>query len=222
MLLNANHGDKRALDLDHRLTDAQAQVYNLQQHSYYLERQLERLITINPELQDQLDKRMAEHEAKLTEEQLKDQSKMAQMIANSTTLRSYEAIMMQYEQELEKKTLTIKELSLNQQQIEEENTNLGNQLYVLKTKFADGTGDSGKLALTSDEEKIDRIQKDQMVQLLKRNHDVLLEKYELFRSRNESLEKVAVEKESLYNDMKIYADKLSSKLFSVQKAYEEC
>ena len=75
--------------------------------------------------------------------------------------------------------------------------------------------------MSSDEEKIERIQKDQMVQLLKRNHDVLLEKYELFRSRNESLEKLAVEKESLYNDMKINADKLSAQLFSLQKSAEE-
>lgn len=50
---------------------------------------------------------------------------MAQMIANSTTLRSYEAIMVQYESELEKKTQTIKELSLNQRQIEQENSNMG-------------------------------------------------------------------------------------------------
>lgn len=88
-------------------------------------------------------------------------------------------------------------------------------MYILKTKFSDGTGENGKLAMSSDEEKIERIQKDQMVQLLKRNHDVLLEKYELFRSRNESLEKLAVEKESLYNDMKINADKLSAQLFSL-------
>lgn len=47
---------------------------------------------------------MAEKKSKLTEEQLNDQSQLAQMLANSTTLRSYEAIMMQYEQELEKKT----------------------------------------------------------------------------------------------------------------------
>jgi|TARA_B110000285_G_C15081486_1_gene593754 hypothetical protein len=49
-----------------------------------------------------------------------------------------------------------------------------------------------------------------MVALLKRNHDVLMEKYELFRQRNESLEKVAVEKEALYNQMKIDADKMGS------------
>ena len=69
-----------------------------------MERQLERLIIINPEMQELLESKMANKKAKLTEEQLSDQSVMAQMLANSTTLRSYEAIMMQYEQELEKKT----------------------------------------------------------------------------------------------------------------------
>lgn len=69
---------------------------------------------------------------------------------------------------------------MNQQQIDQENTNLANQLYVLKTKFAENGGDGNNL-MSSDEEKIERIQKDQMVALLKRNHDVLMEKYELFR-----------------------------------------
>ena len=54
-----------------------------------------------------------------------------------------------------------------------------------------------------------------MVQLLKRNHDMLMEKYEIFRNRNESLEKLAVEKESLYNDMKIELDKLQSAHFKL-------
>lgn len=42
-----------------------------------------------------------------------------------------------------------------------------------------------------------------MVQLLKRNHDVLMEKYELYRAQNQELEKVALEKERLYNEMNI-------------------
>lgn len=75
--------------------------------------------------------------------------------------------------------------------------------------------------ITRDEEKIDRIQKDQMVTLLKRNHDVLMEKYELFRAQNEQLEKVALEKERLYNEMKIDTDRLSSDLFRAQKSSEE-
>ena len=60
-----------------------------------------------------------------------------------------------------------------------------------------------------------------MVQLLKRNHDTLLEKYELFRQRNQSLEKLAVEKETLYNEMKIDSDKVSAQLFRLQKSSDD-
>ncbi len=41
-----------------------------------------------------------------------------------------------------------------------------------------------------------------MVQLLKRNHDTMLEKYELYRQRNEVLEKNALDKEALYLKIK--------------------
>ena len=41
----------------------------------------------------------------------------------------------------------------------------------------------------------EKIQKDKMVELLKRNHDVMMEKYETYRIRNEGLEKKALEKE---------------------------
>jgi hypothetical protein len=117
--------------------------------------------------------------------------------------------MQQYEVELEKKTKEISELKNDQQQLIEENSNFSQQLYVLKTKF------QGEGVLTSEQEKIERIEKDQMVQILKRNHDLLMEKYEIFRNRNESLEKVAVEKEGLYNEMKIDFDKLSQGNFKL-------
>jgi hypothetical protein len=71
------------------------------------------------------------------------------------------------------------------------------------------------------EEKIDKIQKDQMVNLLKRNHDILMEKYEIFKARNASLEKVAVEKDSIYNDLRIEFDKCSNSLFKIQKQAED-
>lgn len=57
--------------------------------------------------------------------------------------------------------------------------------------------------------------------MLKRNHDTLLEKYELFRQRNQSLEKLAVEKEQMFNEIKIEQDKLSQKLFRLQKSHDE-
>jgi hypothetical protein len=56
-----------------------------------------------------------------------------------------------------------------------------------------------------------------MVELLKRNHDVLMEKYELFRTRNETLEKVALEREKLYNEIKVSHDQTSQRLFAVSK-----
>ena len=71
--------------------------------------------------------------------------------------------------------------------------------------------------MSADEDKIQSIQKDQMVELLKRNHDILMEKYELFRNRNETLEKVALEKEKLYNEIKMSHDQLNQRLFTVQK-----
>ena len=49
-------------------------------------------------------------------------------------------------------------------------------------------------------------EKDTLVELLKRNHDVVLEKYELSRQRNEILEKTSLEKEKLYNEIKIEND----------------
>ena len=130
--------------------------------------------------------------------------------------------MRQYEEELEKKSNQVVQMEAEQQQIVQENSHLSHQLYVLKTKLnADGKGADANTLLTSDEEKIDRIQKDQMVQLLKRNHDVLMEKCELFRAQNQQAEKVALEKERLYNDMKMDADKAASDLFKAQKYNEE-
>lgn len=60
-----------------------------------------------------------------------------------------------------------------------------------------------------------------MVQLIKRNHETLMEKYELVRQRNESLEKMAVEKESLVNEIKLEQDKLTQKLYLLQRTHED-
>jgi len=65
---------------------------------------------MNPEMQEILDKKAAETLSKLSEDQLNDQSQLAQLIANSTIMKSYEAIMQQYEVELEKKTNQISEM----------------------------------------------------------------------------------------------------------------
>ena len=120
--------------------------------------------------------------------------------------------MQQYEVELEKKTSHISQMEAEQQHILQENSNLSQQLYLVKGKLqkylggAEGDENVNAGNIGMQDEKIQAIQRDQMVDLLKRNHDVLMEKYELFRKRNETLEKVALEKEKLYNEIKLSHD----------------
>ena len=60
-----------------------------------------------------------------------------------------------------------------------------------------------------------------MVELLKRNHDVMLEKYEIYRSRNELLEKQNLEKEGLYVQIKSENDKISDSLYQIKRQAED-
>lgn len=168
---------------------------------------MDRLTTMNPELRDALDKKPDNFigAPKLSDAQVADQSQVAQLLASSTLIKSYEQIMNQYEVELEKKSKLIAQMETEQQAIIQENSDLSQQIYVLKTKFSpDGAQIGGaNQILTSDEEKIQTIQRDQMVELLKRNHDVLMEKYDLVRKKNDALEKSGAQKEDLYNKMQI-------------------
>jgi hypothetical protein len=47
-----------------------------------------------------------------------------------------------------------------------------------------------------------------MIDLLKRNHDTMLQKYEQYRQRNEVLEKSTLDKEALYLKIKTENDHL--------------
>ncbi len=55
-----------------------------------------------------------------------------------------------------------------------------------------------------------RDERDHLFELLKRNHDIMVDKYELQRQRNDTLEKTAIEKEKLYNEIKIENDHLAN------------
>lgn len=67
----------------------------------------------------------------------------------------------------------------------------------------------------------EKIQKDKMVELLKRNHDVMMEKYETYRIRNEGLEKKALEKENLYVVVKGDNDKLANQVYQLKRQVED-
>ena len=105
---------------------------------------------------------------------------MAHLIANSTLLKSYESIVKGLELELDKKTGLLRELERDLQQLQAENTHLSQQVYNLKfnqpaavVEDKDGaTGLSGILGAN---------EKNSLVDLLKRNHDVVLEKYETLK-----------------------------------------
>lgn len=49
---------------------------------------------------------------------------------------------------------------------------MGHELYVLKTKFAESKESGANMLMSDEEQKIERIQKDQLVTMLKRNLDV--------------------------------------------------
>ena len=97
---------------------------------------------------------------------------MNQLTNNFVLIKTYEQTMKQYEHELENFKLRTQQFEEEQAILIQKNSDLGQQLYVMKTRISKG-GDP--FALTStDEEKIERIEKDQMVSLLKKNLDNLI------------------------------------------------
>lgn len=56
---------------------------------------------------------------------------------------------------------------------------------------------------------------------MKRNHDIVLEKYELQKQRQELLEKTAIDKEKLYNEIKQENDQLANQTYKLQRTNED-
>ena len=75
--------------------------------------------------------------------------------------------------------------------------------------------------MSADEEKIYRIEKDQMVSLLKKNLDNLMEKNHYLRGKSESSDKLLSEMEVRYTEMKTQNDQMSYQLNKVRKEYDD-
>ena len=147
--------------------------------------------------------------------------------------------MAQYESDNERKTRQIAQLERDQQQLLNENNVMSEQLYQLKSKALSGDKTVGIGGLTRDESDdflgvagtkkagdlqkaaLEKAEKDKMVELLKRNHDVMMEKYEVFRERNENLEKQASQKEKLYIEIKAEKDKIANERYSIRRQAED-
>lgn len=73
-------------------------------------------------------------DARVSEEEREQLLQMAQLMHNSTLIKSYEQIMQQYEQENERKSGFLRDMERELQQIQVENASLAQQLYRLKTE----------------------------------------------------------------------------------------
>ena len=172
------------------------------------------MISLMPELQDQLS--VQPEGSALTAEQMKEQSQVSQLIANSTLIRSYEQTIAMYRAELDKKGAELAQTDQAQEHIIRENSELTAQVHVLRGKFgADGA------ALAGDEERLRRIENEQLLDMLKRNHDVLLEKHDLVKRRNDQLERTSAQREQQYEDLKLEHDRAADQLHRSQSELTE-
>ena len=192
---------------------------------------------LNPTLADDLNQRQEQMDA--PDEQIDDQAnQLANLIQNSTLLKSYEQLMAQYESDNDRKARQLAQMERDQQQLLNENNVMSEQLYQLKSKAITGEKTLGMDLARDDSDDflgvagtkkvgdlqkiaMEKAEKDKMVELLKRNHDVMLEKYEVFRERNENLEKQATQKEKLYVEIKAENDKIANELYSIRRQAED-
>ena len=122
--------------------------------------------------------------------------------------------MQQYESDNERKHKLISQLERELQQRQNENNLMSQQLFQLKSKsLQDREEAEGENEPKLDFEYADQVQRDKMVELLKRNHDVMMEKYEVYAERNKILEKKALEQEKLYVTIKAENEDLANQLY---------
>ena len=122
--------------------------------------------------------------------------------------------MQQYESDNERKHKLISQLERELQQRQNENNLMSQQLFQLKSKsLQDREEAEGENEPKLDFEYADKVQRGKMVELLKRNHDVMMEKYEVYAERNKILEKKALGQEKLYVTIKAENEDLANQLY---------
>ena len=170
-----------------------------------------------PSGEDGLEDKLGEN---VTEDEKTRMLELADLMKNSSLIKHYEGLIQQFEADFEVKSACISDMKREVDQIRVENSHLAQQLYHFKTQTLDKGGsslDSGPDAHS----KLIRDERDHLMELMKRNHDIVVEKYEVQRQRNDSLEKLAIEKERLYNEIKIENDQISNNNYKLQRAIEE-
>ena len=103
---------------------------------------------------------------------------LADLMKNSSLIKHYEGLIQQFEADFEVKSACISDMKREVDQIRVENSHLAQQLYQLKTQTLEKGGssiDSGADANS----KLIRDERDHLMELMKRNHDIVVEKYEV-------------------------------------------
>lgn len=147
---------------------------------------------------------------------------MASLMNSSQLLKSYEQLIQQFECDFELKNSRIRDMERELQQIQVENSNLAQQLYNVKTQHPlSGPKDDAPPPGIDPSQFFSRNERDQLVEMLKRNHDIVVEKYQMQMTRVDGLEKTTIEKERMYNEIKIENDQLSNSIYKLQRSNED-
>ena len=143
---------------------------------------------------------------------------MASLMNSSTLLKSYELLIQQFECDFEAKNARIRDVERELQQIQAENQTLAQHLYNVKSSALNAKLHDEAPSAPEGKRWDER---DQLVELLKRNHDVIVEKYEMQRQHHDALEKNALDKERLYNEIKQENDQLANTNYKLQRSTED-
>ena len=161
------------------------------------------------------------------DEQLTEQEKerileQAEIFKNSAILKSYELLIQRYEHDQEAKNAQLREFERQLTQIQIENSNMAQQLLTLKSHSLNQAHNEPKATIESEANKLfGRDERDHLVELLKRNHDVMVDKYEEQRQLNQMLDKNSSEKERLYNEIKLENDHLANQSYKLSRLVED-
>ena len=153
-----------------------------------MERQLARFYTLNPSAyptpEETLEDKLGEN---LTEDEKTRILELADLMKNSSLIKHYEGLIQQFEGDFEVKAACITDMKRELDQIRVENSHLAQQLYHLKTQAIEKGGGNSLESGEAIGAKGLRDERDHLVELMKRNHDIVVEKYEVQRQRNDSI-----------------------------------
>jgi len=144
-------------------------------------------------------------------------NEMAALIASSDLIKSYEQQLSEYQHRLERKEHENERKNNEIKELQDQNNELVSKLEtkLLEQQRLQTTKNifAHDLHSTGESEKY--------VQLLQKNHDVVVEKYESYKVEYERVRREHEESLKLYTEMKIENDKLADQNYQCQRQKED-